>query len=75
MPELPEVEVTRLGLLPCISGHRVTKISHSSKRLRLALPRKLLAEYVLDNTIVTIVEVARAGLIKVTGQPFAKLRA
>lgn len=54
MPELPEVEVTRLGLLPYLPGRRVTKISHSGKRLRIAVPRKLLAMYVLGNTIISI---------------------
>ena len=34
MPELPEVEVTRLGLLPYLPGRKVVKITCSSKRLR-----------------------------------------
>lgn len=54
MPELPEVEVTRLGLLPYLPGRRVTNIWSGSKRLRLPLPRKLLAEHILDSTITTI---------------------
>ncbi|MCL7487359.1 MAG: bifunctional DNA-formamidopyrimidine glycosylase/DNA-(apurinic or apyrimidinic site) lyase [Desulfobulbaceae bacterium] len=54
MPELPEVEVTRLGLLMSLPGRCVTKISSSNKRLRLPVPRKLLGEYVLGSAIATI---------------------
>ena len=46
MPELPEVEVTRLGLLPFIPGRRIAKISWSNKRLRTATPGKLLLQYI-----------------------------
>lgn len=54
MPELPEVEVTRLGLLPDLPGRRITKIVCSNKRLRISVPRTLLAKHVLASTIVTI---------------------
>ena len=65
MPELPEVEVTRMGLLPHILGRRITKISHSGKRLRVPVPRKLLATNVLGNTIVTIDRRAKYLLFRI----------
>lgn len=67
MPELPEVEVTRLGLLPVLPGRRVTKISQSTKRLRLPLPRQLLTEHVLGRTIVTIDRRAKYLLFRMEG--------
>lgn len=67
MPELPEVEVTRRGLLPNLPGRRITKISSSTKRLRLPLPRKLLAGHVLGNTIVTIDRRAKYLLFRMAG--------
>lgn len=43
------------------------KISHSNKRLRLPMPRKLLAEHVLDNTIITIDRRAKYLLFRFAG--------
>lgn len=65
MPELPEVEVTRMGLLPHILGRRITKISHSGKRLRVPVPRKFLAMHVLGKTIVTIDRRAKYLLFRI----------
>ena len=42
MPELPEVEVTRQGLLPHLPGRTVTAVFCSGKRLRQPMPVKLL---------------------------------
>lgn len=47
MPELPEVEVTRRGLLSCLRGRRVTQIAGSGKRLRTPLSRNLLSSHIL----------------------------
>lgn len=41
MPELPEVEVTRIGLLPHLCGRRVSGICVRSPSLRYPLPRDL----------------------------------
>ena len=41
MPELPEVEVTRLGLEPALVGARVTAVASRTPRLRYPLPRQL----------------------------------
>lgn len=54
MPELPEVEVTRLGLLPSLPGRQIEKVTWSSKRLRTAMPRKLLLQFIEGNRIKTI---------------------
>lgn len=39
MPELPEVETTRLGLLPRIKGRRIDKVIVRDRRLRWPIPR------------------------------------
>lgn len=54
MPELPEVEVTRLGLLPFLPGRLVTRISLSGKRLRSAVPSTLLRNTIQGDRISTI---------------------
>ena len=41
MPELPEVEVTRRGLLPHLCGRRVTAVVLRHSALRYPLPRRL----------------------------------
>ena len=65
MPELPEVEVTRIGLLPHLLGRRVTKISHSGKQLRTPVPLKLLTRHILDNTIIAIDRRAKYLLFRI----------
>jgi formamidopyrimidine-DNA glycosylase len=41
MPELPEVETTRQGLLPLVTGQRITKVRLRERRLRWAAPANL----------------------------------
>ena len=41
MPELPEVETTRLGIAPHITGHRVTQVVIRQPRLRWPVPGDL----------------------------------
>ena len=64
MPELPEVEVTRLGLLPHLLQRKVIGVQWSSRRLRLPIPRKLLRESILGNTITAIDRRAKYLLIR-----------
>jgi formamidopyrimidine-DNA glycosylase len=47
MPELPEVEVIKRGLLKHLPGRKVLEIAASNKKLRLPMPRKNLKKYVL----------------------------
>jgi len=46
MPELPEVEVSRLGLLPHLAGQRIVDAAFRAPRLRHAIPRSLVARLV-----------------------------
>jgi formamidopyrimidine-DNA glycosylase len=43
MPELPEVEVTRRGLVPQLAGRRISGVSVREPRLRWPVPRDVLA--------------------------------
>ena len=38
MPELPEVETTRLGLLPFVKGKHIAKVTVRDARLRWPVP-------------------------------------
>lgn len=51
MPELPEVEVIRRGLLPHVVGRTVVSIACSDKKLRLPLPASLLQQWVKGSSI------------------------
>ena len=46
MPELPEVEVTRLGLVPHLPGHRVRSLFFSGKKLRRPIARRDMARWI-----------------------------
>jgi formamidopyrimidine-DNA glycosylase len=50
MPELPEVETTRLGIAPAIVGHRITGVVVRELRLRWPIARDLAAA-VVDQTV------------------------
>ena len=41
MPELPEVETTRRGILPALEGHRVNAVTVHDSRLRWPVPPEL----------------------------------
>jgi formamidopyrimidine-DNA glycosylase len=64
MPELPEVEVTRLGLLPHLLGRKVTAVLSSGKRLRLPMPVRLLEEHICDGTVAAVDRRAKYLLIR-----------
>jgi formamidopyrimidine-DNA glycosylase len=57
MPELPEVETTRLGLLPHVQGKRVISVKVRNHRLRWPVPSDL-AESICGSTIT---DIARRG--------------
>ncbi|HFQ89268.1 MAG TPA: bifunctional DNA-formamidopyrimidine glycosylase/DNA-(apurinic or apyrimidinic site) lyase [Desulfobulbus sp.] len=67
MPELPEVEVTRLGLLPHLAGRRVTGVRWSNRRLRRPMPRRLLREWIENGVITTIDRRAKYLLVRMQG--------
>ena len=54
MPELPEVEVTRRGLLASLPGRRIVAVACSGYRLRSELPRAPLQRHIAGQTIATI---------------------
>lgn len=54
MPELPEVEVTRRGLLADLPGRRIVAVRCGPHRLRAPLPRALLAAHIAGQRIATI---------------------
>lgn len=51
MPELPEVEVIRLGLQPHLTGRRVVGVSHSGYSLRSPMPVESLHLHILDQRV------------------------
>ncbi len=64
MPELPEVEVTRRGLLPHLPGKKITRISWSNKRLRTPIPRKLLRREIAGERVRTVDRRAKYLLVR-----------
>jgi len=64
MPELPEVEVTRRGLLPHLPKKTITGVRWSNKRLRTPMPRKLLRESIKGQQILTIDRRAKYLLLR-----------
>ena len=64
MPELPEVEVTRRGLLSPLPGSLIVQISWSPHQLRLPIPHILLKEHIEGNRILTIDRRAKYLLIR-----------
>lgn len=69
MPELPEVEVTRLGISGHLVGHRIAGVVIHSPKLRSAVPANLAA--LLDGQVVRTVE--RRGKYLVIGFPTGSL--
>ncbi|MCI5145058.1 MAG: formamidopyrimidine-DNA glycosylase, partial [Candidatus Electrothrix sp. AR3] len=54
MPELPEVEVTRRGLLPHLLGQKVVTASWSGKPMRQPVPWQLLQDWICGNGIIAL---------------------
>ncbi len=67
MPELPEVEVTRRGLLPHLPGRKITRIFWSNKRLRTPIPRKLLGKAIAGERVNTVDRRAKYLLVRMDG--------
>jgi formamidopyrimidine-DNA glycosylase len=64
MPELPEVEVTRLGLLPHLPGRKITAFFCSGKRLRLPVPLELLEKRICGSAVAALDRRAKYLLIR-----------
>lgn len=54
MPELPEVEVIRQGLIPHVVGQTITAITCSEKNLRFPIPRQEFSHWVTLSTVTAI---------------------
>ena len=65
MPELPEVETTRRGIAPLITGRRVTRIVVRNPRLRWRVPTRLARE-LPGHTIDTVTRRAKYLLLGTT---------
>jgi len=64
MPELPEVEVTRRGLLAQLPGRTVELIACSKHRLRQPLPRALLQSEIVGQQVDTVDRRAKYLLVR-----------
>ncbi len=53
MPELPEVETVRRGLIPRMVGHRIVKLHQRRRDLRVPFPAKF-AQKVEGRTVEAI---------------------
>src|ERR1700741_5303426 len=54
MPELPEVETVRRGLIPRMVGHRIARLTQRRKDLRVKLPAKFASKG--EGPIVTAID-------------------
>jgi formamidopyrimidine-DNA glycosylase len=63
MPELPEVETVRRGLIPRMVGHRIVKLHQRRRDLRVPLPKRF-ADQVEGRTIEAIDRRAKYLLIR-----------
>lgn len=54
MPELPEVEVIRQGLIPHVVGKKIIAVRSGSKNLRLPIPRNELQKFARGGTVTAI---------------------
>lgn len=63
MPELPEVETVRRGLIPRMVGHRITRLIQRRKDLRVPLPARF-AEKVEGCTVTAIDRRAKYLLLR-----------
>ena len=66
MPELPEVETVRRGLMPRMVGHRIVKLHQRRRDLRVPLPAKF-AQKVEGRTVEAIDRRAKYLLIRLDG--------
>ncbi|MCK5639313.1 MAG: bifunctional DNA-formamidopyrimidine glycosylase/DNA-(apurinic or apyrimidinic site) lyase [Gammaproteobacteria bacterium] len=64
MPELPEVETTRLGITPHILGHKIIDVVIRQRKLRWPIPRGL-AQKLQGQTIQAVERRAKYLLLKI----------
>jgi formamidopyrimidine-DNA glycosylase len=64
MPELPEVEVVRQGLQKHLPGRLIAAVKSTHKKLRLPLPQKLMAQYIIGAKVLSVDRRAKYLLIR-----------
>ncbi len=64
MPELPEVEVTRLGLMAQLPAQHITGVWCSKYQLRSAIPRRELRAHIVGQRVQTVDRRAKYLLIR-----------
>lgn len=67
MPELPEVEVTRQGLLAQLPGRTVVHIACSRLKLRGPIPQQQLRRHILGRQVLTVDRRAKYLLVRMIG--------
>ncbi len=63
MPELPEVETTLRGIMPFITGQKISNVIVRDRRLRWPIPRQI-AKSLLGDTIICVQRRAKYLLLK-----------
>ena len=63
MPELPEVEVIRQGLQKHLPGRQIAAVKTNHKKLRLPVPMKQLAQYIIGARVASVGRRAKYLLI------------
>ena len=54
MPELPEVEVIKLGLQNHLPGHRINAVKTNRKKLRLSVPLQLIRQQIIGARVSSV---------------------
>ena len=67
MPELPEVEVIRRGLIPHLVGRTIERVVISNRRLRLPVPRAKLRHWVQGRQVKSVERRAKYLLVNMSG--------
>ena len=67
MPELPEVEVIRRGLIPHLVGRTIERVVISNRRLRLPVPRAKLLHWVQGRQVKSVERRAKYLLVNMSG--------
>jgi formamidopyrimidine-DNA glycosylase len=68
VPELPEVETIRLGLIPRLVGCRINRVVLSNRRLRLPVPRARLKRWVQGSQVKSIARRAKYLLVNMDSE-------
>ena len=66
MPELPEVEVTRQGLVPHLVDRTIVRVSLSNRRLRLPVPRAKLRRWIQGGRVTAVDRRAKYLLVTIS---------